>query len=317
MPRSNTGWRSAARADAVPSSVVPGAPADARRRPARARPAGRPGGVRGDPRAAGPRADAGHGRRRDARRARPGVAGADRAPASVRAAIMAPATIRPWRTNPATRSPTTQQAGDAAGRRVATRCGAGWTVLARNVHVGRHELDLVAVDRVLRRRSSWSRCAGGAVATSVCPRRPSTTANGRGSGPRHTACSTAGRCRAAAAALAAAVRPRRRRARRTGSPPPPRHVTRRRVPPPTRATLPPGPGHDPSHHDRRPRHKAWSTHADRSDRDGAGRPSPGPGDEVRGGKNRQEVATVPSVSMRQLLEAGVHFGHQTRAGTPR
>jgi putative endonuclease len=40
-----------------------------------------------------------------------------------------------------------QQAGDAAeslvlGRLVET----GWTVLARNVHVGRHELDLVAVD---------------------------------------------------------------------------------------------------------------------------------------------------------------------------
>jgi len=34
-------------------------------------------------------------------------------------------------------------------------------------------------------------------------------------------------------------------------------------------------------------------------------------------KNRQEVATVPSVSMRQLLEAGVHFGHQTRRWNPK
>jgi len=33
--------------------------------------------------------------------------------------------------------------------------------------------------------------------------------------------------------------------------------------------------------------------------------------------NRQEVATVPSVSMRQLLEAGVHFGHQTRRWNPK
>jgi putative endonuclease len=40
-----------------------------------------------------------------------------------------------------------QQAGDAAEGLVASRlASAGWTVLARNVHVGRHELDLVAVD---------------------------------------------------------------------------------------------------------------------------------------------------------------------------
>jgi len=40
-----------------------------------------------------------------------------------------------------------QQAGDAAETLVASRLlAAGWTILARNVHVGRHELDLVAVD---------------------------------------------------------------------------------------------------------------------------------------------------------------------------
>ena len=40
-----------------------------------------------------------------------------------------------------------QQAGDAAETLVAARLAdAGWTVVARNVHVGRHELDLVAVD---------------------------------------------------------------------------------------------------------------------------------------------------------------------------
>ena len=40
-----------------------------------------------------------------------------------------------------------QQAGDSAESLVAQRLtAAGWTVLARNVHVGRHELDLVAVD---------------------------------------------------------------------------------------------------------------------------------------------------------------------------
>lgn len=40
-----------------------------------------------------------------------------------------------------------QRVGDAAEALVAARLErAGWTVLARNVHVGRHELDLVAVD---------------------------------------------------------------------------------------------------------------------------------------------------------------------------
>jgi len=42
---------------------------------------------------------------------------------------------------------TAQLAGDAAETLVLTRLAeAGWAVLARNVHVGRHELDLVAVD---------------------------------------------------------------------------------------------------------------------------------------------------------------------------
>jgi putative endonuclease len=40
-----------------------------------------------------------------------------------------------------------QQAGDSAESLVLVRLLAdGWTILARNVHVGRHELDLVAVD---------------------------------------------------------------------------------------------------------------------------------------------------------------------------
>jgi putative endonuclease len=42
---------------------------------------------------------------------------------------------------------TAQQAGDAAESLVMVRLlAAGWTILARNIHVGRHELDLVAVD---------------------------------------------------------------------------------------------------------------------------------------------------------------------------
>ena len=40
-----------------------------------------------------------------------------------------------------------QVAGDTAEELVAARLSdEGWTVLARNIHVGRHELDLVAVD---------------------------------------------------------------------------------------------------------------------------------------------------------------------------
>ena len=42
---------------------------------------------------------------------------------------------------------TAQRAGDAAEELAAAwLMDAGWTVLARNVHVGRHELDLVAID---------------------------------------------------------------------------------------------------------------------------------------------------------------------------
>jgi putative endonuclease len=40
-----------------------------------------------------------------------------------------------------------QRSGDAAEELVAQRLvAAGWSILARNVHVGRHELDLIAVD---------------------------------------------------------------------------------------------------------------------------------------------------------------------------
>ena len=49
---------------------------------------------------------------------------------------------------PSARTRTTAQlAGDTAEALVGARLiESGWTVLARNVHVGRHELDLVAVD---------------------------------------------------------------------------------------------------------------------------------------------------------------------------
>jgi putative endonuclease len=49
---------------------------------------------------------------------------------------------------PSARARTTAQlAGDTAEDLVGTRLiESGWTVLARNVHVGRHEVDLVAID---------------------------------------------------------------------------------------------------------------------------------------------------------------------------
>ena len=34
-------------------------------------------------------------------------------------------------------------------------------------------------------------------------------------------------------------------------------------------------------------------------------------------KKQEEFKTMAVVSMKQLLEAGVHFGHQTRRGNPK
>lgn len=39
--------------------------------------------------------------------------------------------------------------------------------------------------------------------------------------------------------------------------------------------------------------------------------------EVDGGKNQKEVREMAVISMKQLLEAGVHFGHQTRRWNPK
>jgi putative endonuclease len=53
---------------------------------------------------------------------------------------------RPTDARPRTRT-AAQRAGDDAEQLVAERLiEQGWSVLARNVHVGRHELDIVAVD---------------------------------------------------------------------------------------------------------------------------------------------------------------------------
>src|SRR3954467_2892801 len=53
-------------------------------------------------------------------------------------------------------------------------------------------------------------------------------------------------------------------------------------------------------------------------RDGAGPIQwPVPGEGPRRNEPNRRSPTVPSVSMRQLLEAGVHFGHQTRRWNPK
>ena len=40
-------------------------------------------------------------------------------------------------------------------------------------------------------------------------------------------------------------------------------------------------------------------------------------EEVIGRKNHMEVRKMSVISMKQLLEAGVHFGHQTRRWNPK
>ena len=65
----------------------------------------------------------------------------------------------------------------------------------------------------------------------------------------------------------------------------------------------------------------WSSHADRPDWGGAGslEREPVPVDKPGSAEEPTDrrSLTVPSVSMRQLLEAGVHFGHQTRRWNPK
>ena len=100
---------------------------------------------------------------------------------------------------PSARTRTTAQlAGDTAEALVGARLSeAGWTVLARNVHVGRHELDLVAVDpgpppmlvvvEVRWRRRRDFGLAGGDVRPPQArpsPRRARPAARGRPAGRR-------------------------------------------------------------------------------------------------------------------------------------
>ena len=124
---------------------------------------------------------------------------------------------------------------------------AGWTVLARNVHVGRHELDLVAVDpgppaALVVVEVRWR--AGRGLRPARGDRRPP-QARPRPA-RRRTACSTAASlpdgspcrgCRCGSTWSSSSPGDRR-------APPPARHADRagRSASNPTRATLPPGPG---------------------------------------------------------------------------
>ena len=57
---------------------------------------------------------------------------------------------------------------------------------------------------------------------------------------------------------------------------------------------------------------------DRSSRGGAGSKDQVPGEAgPRRIEPNRRLLTVPTISMRQLLEAGVHFGHQTRRWNPK
>ena len=334
-----------ARPDAVPSALVPRAPADARRRPARRSTCWR------DPAASAETHEslarelrAGHGRRRDARRSdlatlelgarRLTTVGYARDTCSVSARCDHAADGGPTRRPGAHGGTAGGRRRRDARRRRAWRRPAG-RILARNVHVGRHELDLVAIDpgpptalvvvevrwragrefglpeetvdhrkRVRVRAAAYGLLDRGtlpgriaAAATSRCASTWSWSSPGIGCGTIGTPCRT----RSVAAGCA------RRRVRPGPRDPcytPARSGARPRA---ARRSTPTSPGAEHTRGPFRPgrcRHRAPSAHrppATRSAEERTDRRSP----------------TVPSVSMRQLLEAGVHFGHQTRRWNPK
>ena len=343
----------ATRPDAVPSALVPGAPADARRRPARrstcwaTRPR-RPTThellerelvpVMADDATLDARtrdldlSDRGRGGHRVRRGGRP--TGVQRPACGV-----GPGRCRRRRCVPPAMLPMTdrrtpaQRAGDAAETLVAARLlAAGWTILARNVHVGRHELDLVAIDpgppaalvvvEVRWRSPTRLRAAGGdgrppqarpgvrpggvrrcwsAAGCRRCRSASTSSSSSRASGAGSRASGTTGR-RSDAGGRADGARAGpvlHSAAARTASPPRPiiRAPARRDA---AAAELTRGPS-------RPGRCRAATT---------AG-PVPGRSRGPRRNEPNRRSLTVPSVSMRQLLEAGVHFGHQTRRWNPK
>ena len=232
---------------------------------------------------------------------------------------------------------TARELGDAAEAEVAERLVAGgWAVLARNVRVGRDELDLVGIDpgppRTLvvvevrwrgrrdfglaeesldhrKRRGPAARAWPGCW-TRAPPRRdaPCRGCRSGSTSSRSTGDRTGGR-RSAITAGSGPDRSGRRRPIGSG-----------RDPVLHSAAAPDGPDDNRPFRVYGPRR---STHADHGPgRDGAG---PGAGRETRADgpagdprrHNRRRSLQCPPSSMRQLLEAGVHFGHQTRRWNPK
>ena len=89
-----------------------------------------------------------------------------------------------------------QRIGDDGEDLAAARLeAAGWTVLARNLRLGRDEVDLLGVDPGPPAALVSSRSAAADDGTSAWPRRRWTTASGRRSGARAAACWKPAGCR--------------------------------------------------------------------------------------------------------------------------
>ncbi len=225
-----------------------------------------------------------------------------------------------------------QLLGDAAESLVAERLDArGWRILAGTSTPAAASWTSSPSIRVRRRGwSSW-RCASAARATSACPRRRSTIASARSCVSASPACSRPARCQTVRSCRAcrsrwtwrswsrgrgqrrpsgstgtrSSVRYPRRRGRDRGRPCATLRAGRRV------ATAPGSPaerwvGAEIT------RRAAVSGRC----RTGRSRRLPVP-DRSAAEETTAGGSFMPSVSMRQLLEAGVHFGHQTRRWNPK
>ena len=224
---------------------------------------------------------------------------------------------------------TAQQAGDAAETAVAERLAERW--------LARPGPERPCRSARARPRGGRPGSAGALVIVEVrwradrafgLPEETVDTGSARGSGPPRTASGNAGRCRTGAASRrcrCGSTSSSWSRAAGSGITGTPSDGAPRSVPAgPVLHSRPAGLALTPvSQIDsqiRRPRQPAWSTHADRSDRDGAGqepRGPPAPGDEVRGGTNRQEVAPCRPSRCGSCSRPVSTSAIRPAAGTPR
>ena len=220
-----------------------------------------------------------------------------------------------------------QRAGDEAEALVAARlAAAGWTILARNLRLGRDELDLVAVDPgpppalvVVEVRRRGRRDYGLAEETLDHRKRAALRRAIGALLERRRRCPTAGRSRPSRVRVdlvavdrdpdgGTAVRHHRGDPAVGEGPRRPCATLPAAAEPPRRATPVPGRSRPGAH--TRITSPIGTVPTDRPLR----RHQAPAG--IRGGTNRRRTF-VPTVSMRQLLEAGVHFGHQTRRWNPK